>query len=182
MAEENSINVQYSLQCKAQASKCNVIWKVYISPFSGSHNCVRAKAAADSFLDLSWVRLIHSKRACWKGSATWIEHTVWVTQHVFDRDVWDFSAVLCTVHVDRRLGRLLDLIVHGLSSRFWGWWFRCNIPPLGTHLFLTVSKGRKRKANRWKKNKTRGKIKKKIYIYSRLTWKKLQVYFILLLL
>lgn len=38
---------------------------------------------------LEW--LIHSKQACWKGSATWIEHTVWVIQHVLIETSGNFS-------------------------------------------------------------------------------------------
>lgn len=66
------------------------------------------------------------------------------------------------------------------SGRGWGFVadgsdIQRNIPPLGTHLILKFWKEkRKRESNRQKKTKKTwggGEVEKKIYIYSRLTWK-----------
>lgn len=133
--------------------------------------------------------LIHSKQACWKGSATWIEHTVCVIQHVLIETSGSFSLFCVQCMWTTRLPPTPDLLSSTDSGR--GRRFAAdssdiqrNIPPLGTHLFLKFWKEkRKRKLNRQKQ--TEEKIKStKIYIYSRLTWggKWLQVYFILLLL
>lgn len=97
----------------------------------------------------------------------------------FDRDIWEFFAVLCTVHVDQRLCRPPDPVASTDSGRGRGFVadgsdIQRNIPPLDTHLILKFWKEKKGKENQTDKRKLKnmgGNVKKKIYIYSRLTWK-----------
>lgn len=140
---------------------------------------------------LEW--LIHSKQACWKGSATWIEHTVWVIQHVLIETSGNFSQfyVQCmwtrgSVVPPPRSGG-----VHGFrsGSRFCGRRFRHSTQHStswhSSNLEVLKRKKRKRESNRQKKTKKKkhgGKRQEENLYLFKVDLKRLQVYFILLLL
>lgn len=122
---------------------------------------------------LEW--LIHSKQACWKGSATWIEHTVWVIQHVLIETSGNFSQfyVQCmwtrgSVVPPPRSGG-----VHGFrsGSRFCGRRFRHSTQHStswhSSNLEVLKRKKRKRESNRQKKTKkkTWGETSRRKFIF-----------------
>lgn len=91
--------------------------------------------------------LIHSKQACWKGSATWVEHTVWVIQHVLIETSGSFSLFCVQCMWTTRPPDLLSSTDSGQGRRFAadGSDIQRNIPPLGAHRFLKFWKEKKRK-------------------------------------
>lgn len=87
--------------------------------------------------------LVHFKASMSKGSATWIEHTVWVIQHVLIETSGIFVYSACGPEA-RPCPDLTSSTDSGRGFAADGSDIRCNIPPLGTHVFLTFWKGKKK--------------------------------------
>lgn len=129
---------------------------------------------------LEW--LIHSKQACWKGSATWIEHTVWVIQHVlietsgnflqfYVQCMWTGGSVV-PPHPPIQWRPRIQVGVEVLWPTVQT--FNTTFHLLALILSWSFEK-KEGKENQTDKRKLKkhggGGVEKKIYIYSRLTWK-----------
>lgn len=139
-----------------------------------------------------YTRMAHSfkasmlKRVCNMDWAHRLSNTA-----CFDRDIWEFFAVLCTVHVDQRLCRPpRSSGVHGFrsGSRFCGRRFRRSTQHSTSwhSSYLEVLKRKKGKENhktdKRKLKKHGGKRQEENLYLFKVDLKRLQVYFILLLL
>lgn len=145
-----TINVQYWFRYEYEHENCT---------FLPSNAAIILCSCGDGAVDYGSVmiplfcynRMAHSfkasmlKRVCNMDWAHRLSNTA-----CFDRDIWEFFAVLCTVHVDQRLGRPPDLVSSMDSDQGHGFVadgsdVQRNIPPLGPHLFLKFWKEKKEK-------------------------------------
>lgn len=140
---------------------------------------------------LEW--LIHSKQACWKGSATWIEHTVWVIQHVlietsgnflqfYVQCMWTGGSVVPPPPPPIQWRPRIQVGVEVLWPTVQTFNATFHLLALILSSSFEKKKGKENQTDKRKlKNMGRGGWEENLYLF-KVDLKRLQVYFILLLL